>query len=75
MSTIGWVIDHYEKITLFCASLIDLCIMKLSLNVLVLNNGLNSAVYVSYNYIYRCREKVFQFVVIVLNNRLKESIG
>ena len=26
MSTIGWVIDHYDKITLSSASMIELCI-------------------------------------------------
>ena len=41
MSTIGWVIDHNLKKVLFCASLTELCLMKLSLNLLVLNTGLN----------------------------------
>ena len=40
-STIGRCIDDYDKISLSCASLIELCIIKLSLNLLVLNTGLN----------------------------------
>ena len=41
MSTIWWGIDHYDKITLSCASLIELCTIRPSLNLLVLNTSLN----------------------------------